>query len=102
MRSEIVELHAFVGQVVISSATHRRFLFNKITAPEICVVTEVPGTSGYPEHYVFSTINGDPISTGVLVFENRALTEPFKEAFEAYGHTQDAYWENYGYWMRKD
>lgn len=102
MRSEIVELHAFVGQVVISSATHRRFLIKKITAPEIHVVTEVPGTSGYPEHYAYGTINGDPISAGLLVFENRELTKPFKEAFEAYSHTEDAYWENVGYWMRKD
>jgi hypothetical protein len=102
LERDIVELCSFVDKVVISSVTNRRFLIKKITAPEIHVVTEVPGTSGYPEHYVYGTINGDPISAGLLVFENQALTEPFKEAFEAYSHTQDAYWENYGYWMRKD
>ena len=97
-----MELKSFIGQVVISSATKRRFILKEITAPEICVVTEKPGTSGYFEHYVFETVNGDPISTGALVFENPALTEPFKQAFEAYSHTEDARWERYHYWLMKD
>lgn len=97
-----MELHAFIGQVVIASATQRRFLIQRITAPEIVVVSEVHGISGYPEHYVYRTINGDPISTGALFFEDATLTEPFKKAYEAYSNTKDAYWENYGYWMRRD
>lgn len=97
-----MDLKKFVGQVVISSVTKRRFILKNITAPEIGVVSETPGTSGYPEHYVYGTINGDPISTGTLVFENPALTEPFKAAYKAYCRTEAAYWESYGYWMRRD
>lgn len=97
-----MELKDFIGQVVICTANNRRFRLKEITAPEIGVVSVTPGPSGYLEHYRFRTINGDPISTGTLVFENPALTEPFKKAFDAYARTQDAYWENYGYWMRRD
>lgn len=94
-----MELKDFIGQVVISAATNRRFKVTRITAPEIKVASEKPGTSGYPAHYVYPTVNGDPISTGELVFENPALKEPFQAAFEAYCRTEDARWENYGYWM---
>lgn len=97
-----MELKDFIGQVVISSATKRRFKLHEITAPEICVETEEPNASGYFEHYVFETINGDPISTGRLVFENPALTKPFVEAFAAYERTEDARWECYGYWMWRE
>ena len=97
-----MELKAFIGQVVISTSTKRRFLLESITAPEIRVVSKEPGTSGYPEHYAYRTINGDPFSTGALVFENPELTEPFKAAFEAYNRTEEARWESYGYWLHRD
>lgn len=97
-----MELKDFIGQVVISATSNRRYKIYRITAPEIGVVTETPGSSGYLEHYCFRTINGNPIATGVLVFENPALTEPFKAAFDAYERTEDAYWENFDYWMRRD
>ena len=97
-----MDLKDFIGQVVLSTVSKRRFRLMKITAPEIKVVSEKPGTSGYPEHYVYPTINGDPISTGRLMFENPALKEPFKTAFEAYCQTENARWENYGYWLHKD
>lgn len=97
-----MELKEFIGQIVISTGTNRRYIIERITAPEIGVVTQQPGTSGYPEHYVYPTINGDPISTGKLMFENPALKEPFKTAFEAYCQTENARWENYGYWLHKD
>jgi hypothetical protein len=97
-----MELKDFIGQVVICAATKRRFRLYEITAPETCVVTEKPGSSGYLEHYTYRNINGNPISTGVLLCEKPELTEPFKAAFDAYERTEDAYWENYGYWMRRD
>lgn len=97
-----MELKDFIGQVVISTKTKRRFKLHEITSPEICVVTETPGRSGYYEYYAYENINGNPIATGLLVFENQALTEPFKAAFDAYDRTEDAYWERYGYWMRKE
>lgn len=97
-----MELKEFVGQVVVASATKRRFVLKEINAAEIGVVSQQPGPSGYPEHYVYRTINGDPISNGALVFENPALTEPFKKAYEAYCHTEEARWECYDYWMHRD
>ena len=96
-----MELKDFIGQVVISAKTKRRFVLEKITAPEIGVVTEEPGPSGYPQHYVYETINGDPFSRGLLLFEDLSLTAPFVAAYEAYSHTEDAYWENYDYWLHK-
>ena len=30
------------------------------------------------------------------------LLEPFKKVYDTYSRTEDAYRENYGYWMRKD
>lgn len=97
----MMELKDFVGQVVISTATKQRYKLKEITAPEICVITEKPGTSGHYKHYTYENINGNPFANGLLVFENPALTEPFKVAFEAYCHTEEARWENYGYWMRR-
>lgn len=97
-----MELKDFIGAIVIAPGINKRFAIREITAPEIGVVSEKPGISGYPEHYVYRTMNGDPISTGALVFENPELTEPFKAAFNAYCRTEDAYWESYDYWMRRD
>ena len=96
-----MELTAFIGKVVVCPTTHRRFALTKITSPSINVTCLSPapmeGTT-----YVFHTINGDPISNGTLVFEDARVAEPFKEAYAAYCRTKDAYWEEYGYWMRKD
>ena len=97
-----MELKSFIGQVVISSATGRRFVLKRITSPEIGVATVEPGPSGYTEYYTYRTINGDPISTGALRFEDPALTEPFLAAYKAYCRTEDAYWEEYDYWLHRD
>lgn len=97
-----MKLNEFIGQVVISARSGRRFKIEEITAPEIGVVSESPDSHGYFEHYVYRTINGDPISDGSLLFENPALTEPFKAAFKAYSHTMDARVETYFYWLLRD
>ncbi len=95
-------LKDFIGKVVISTYTNTRFVITEITAPEIAVRTEKPNGLGYYSHYCWETINGDPITNGDLAFEDKSLTEPFKVAYNAYCRTEDAYWENYGYYMRKD
>lgn len=97
-----MELKDFVGKVVISSESKARYVLTKIAAPEISVRSEKPNERGYYSHYCWETINGDPISNVYLVFEDRSLTEPFKAAYNAYCLTEDARWENYGYYMRKD
>ena len=97
-----MELKDFIGKVVISTESKKRYVLTEITAPEIAVRTEKPNERGYYSHYCWETINGDPISNGYLVFEDQSLTEPFKAAYNAYCRTEDAYWENYGYYMRRD
>ena len=97
-----MELKNFIGKVVIAPHTGKRFLINEITSPEICVVTVEPEHHGYRSYYSYPTINGDPFSKGYLVFEDASLLEPFIAAFKAYVRTEDAYWEDYGYWMRRD
>ena len=38
----------------------------------------------------------------ILLFEDATLTELFKSAYSTYCHTMGAYWEEYGYWFRRD
>ena len=97
-----MELKQFIGKIVISTSTNKRYCLNRITSPYIDVVSELPNSSGYPSHYRFDCINGDPISNGNLVFEDQSLTEPFKNAYSAHFRSMDGYWEDYGYWMRRD
>ena len=96
-----MELKDFIGKIVISTSSQTRYVLDEITAPEISVRTEKPNERGYRPYYTWETINGDPISRGYLKFEDESLTEPFKVAYNAYCSTKDAYWENYGYYMRK-
>ena len=97
-----MELKDFIGKVVISTTSKTRYVLKEITAPEISVITEKPNEHGYHPCYCWETINGDPISNGYLMFEDESLTEPFKAAYEAYSRTEDARWERYGYYMRRD
>lgn len=96
-----MELKDFIGKTVISTSTKRRYVLTEITAPEIKVRTEKPNRMGYYEHYCWETINGDPITNGDLAFEDPTLTEQFVATYAAYSRTEDARWENYGYWLRK-
>ena len=97
-----MKLTDFIGQIVIEPTTKKRYMLYEITAPCIVVVTEKPDARGYHTRYSWKTINGDPISNGILLFENATLTEPFKVAYNEDCHGNDAYWEEYGYWMRRD
>ena len=95
-----MELKDFIGKVVISTVSKRRFVLTKITSPEIRARSEKPNSYGTYDNYSWETINGNPFNVH-LVFEDETLNEPFKKAYEEYCHSQDAYWEEYGYWMRK-
>jgi hypothetical protein len=101
MGGKFMELKDFIGKIVISTSTNKRYRLHRITSPYIDVESELPNSGGYPSHYRFDCINGDPFSSGTLVFEDQSLTEPFKAAYQAYCNTEDARWENYGYYMRK-
>ena len=96
-----MELESFIGKVVVSSKTKKRYVIYKITSPEILVRDELPDENGNRKCFGFATINTDPITNGALMFEDKNLTEPFKMAFSDYCHSSDAYWEELGYWMRR-
>lgn len=97
-----MELGKFIGKVVISATTKNRYRLHCITASYIDVESVQPNSSGYHSHYRFDCINGDPISNGNLTFEDQSLAEPFQKAYAAHCHSANGYWEDYGYWMRKD
>lgn len=97
-----MELKAFIGKVVVSAQTNQRYTLYKITSSYIDVESVEPNESGHHPHYRFEIINKDPITEGHLIFEDASLKAPFIKAFNEYSHTKYAYWEDYGYWMRKD
>ena len=98
----MMELKNFIGKVVISMATKRRYLLTQITAPYIVATVEQADPRGNRASYRWDTVNGDPFSTGVLVFEDVSLKAAFQKAYEAYCNRQVGRWEEYGYWLRKD
>ncbi len=97
-----MELNQFIGKIVISTSTWKKYRLYRITSPYIDVESEKPGSNGYHSHYRFDCVNDDPFSNGKLIFEDQSLDEPFKKAYYAYCRTENARWENYGYYMRKD
>ncbi len=97
-----MELKEFIDKVVICPTNNKRYLLYEIKGPTISALEEQPNTFGTRFYYSWETINGDPITNGYLVFEDQSLTEPFKQAYEAYSRTKDAYLETYEYYMRKE
>lgn len=96
-----MELKDFIGKIVVRASDKKRLFITEIKAPAIEAQTVEKGVYGHYTCYSWETINGDPITNGYLVFEDRTLTEPFKKAYDAYCRTEDAYWENYEYYMRR-
>ena len=97
-----MELKDFIGKIVIRATDKKRLFITEITAPKIVAQTIEKDVYGHYTCYSWETINGDPITNGYLIFEDESLTVPFiKEAYDEYCRTEDAYWENYGYYMRK-
>ena len=96
-----MQLNEFINKVVIATASQKRMYLREITSPYLCTVTVQPEENGHYGFYSWPTINGDPFKNGYLVFEDASLMQPFREAYDAYCRTQDAYWEEYGYWMRR-
>ena len=97
----IMDIKAFIGKDVIIEKTKNSCVLTEITAPYIQVQTKAPNSSGYPSTYRFETINGDPFTNNLLIFEDSTLLEPFMKAYKAYCHTKDAYYEEICYWMRR-
>ncbi|MBQ4066554.1 MAG: hypothetical protein IJD22_02800 [Clostridia bacterium] len=97
-----MEIKDFINKVVIYPKNNRRYLLYRITSPFITVASAQPDAGGHFSMYRIPTINGDPISTGELYFEDPSLKEPFLAAYGNYCRTEDAYWEEFEYWMRRD
>lgn len=97
-----MDIKDFIGNVVIDPETGTRYILHEITSPTISVVSVSPDKNGHLKRYIYNTINGDPISNGSLIFEDKSLTEVFLKTYGEYCRSRDAYYEEYGYWMRKD
>lgn len=97
----MIKLNDFVGKVVVEVRSGKRYTLSVITAPYISVKTMLPNSSGYLEFYRFECINGDPFSRGVLKFEDSTLTGPFNKTYQQHCNSEDGYYEDYGYWLRK-
>lgn len=97
-----MELNSFIGKVVISTKTKKRFVLYRISAPSIVVQEEKPDEKGLRRWFSFETANGDPFANELLVFEDASLTEPFIKAYSAHCNSEDGRWEEFEYWMRKD
>ena len=95
-----MEIKDFIGKVVIGVESKKRYVLTEITSPYIAVKEENKVNSGIS--IIYDTINGDPFEKGILVFEDATLTKTFKAAYDAYCRTKDAYYEEIGYWMRRD
>ena len=96
-----MELKEFIGKVVICRKTNRKYTIREITAPEFVVQDINKNAYGTYSTYCYENQNGDPVSRGLLDFEDASLKEPFIEAFAKYDATEDAKWERYSYWLYK-
>ena len=96
-----MNINDFIGVAVIDVSTKRRWVIEKITSPYIQVASAMPPENGYTVYYNYCTINGDPFTNNLLIFEDSRLLEPFMKAYKEYCHTKDAYYEEIGYWMRR-
>ena len=97
-----MQISDFIGKVVIEAESKKRYVLKEITSPYITASEERTNEKGHRGSYIWFAINGDPNSRGDLRFEDESLTEPFKVAYNTYCRSRDAYWEEYGHWMRKD
>lgn len=88
-------MNDFVGKVVVSTETKRRFVLTSITAVEMTARAENLNARGFYDTYSWSTLNSDPISRGQLVFEDASLKEAFVKAFETYCNSAEGRWERY-------
>ena len=95
-----MEIKDFIGKVVIGVESKKRYVLTEITSPYIAVQEENNVNSGIS--IIYDTINGDPFEKGILVFEDTTLAEPFKATYSTYCRKKDAYYEEIGYWMRRD
>ena len=88
-------MNEFVGKVVVSTESKKRFVLTSITAVEMTARAEKLNDRGFYDTCSWSTVNSNPVSQGKLVFEDASLTEAFIKAFEAYCNSAEGRWEQY-------
>jgi hypothetical protein len=89
----------YIGKVVISSNTKKRYILTKIHATYICVDSEKLNQYGTRSSYMFKTDNEDPFTSGDLYFEDAALTERFKKEYKEHCRSEDGHSEAWMNWM---
>lgn len=97
-----MEIKDFIGKIVIRTDNNQRYKLYEVTSPTIEIIDLKPKSNGVCTVYRYHTINGNPFETGQLKFEEDNLGAQFKTAYDAYCRTKDAYWEEYGYWLRRE
>lgn len=97
-----MQIKDFTNKVVVCTSTKKRMYLYDIKAPSLTTVTVEPDKYGHHTFYSWPTINGDPFKNGYLVFEEEGLLEQFIKLYDEYSRTEDAYWENYEYWFRRE
>jgi len=95
-------LKDFVGQIVIKISDQKRYIVTDITANEFKIRELTPDKNGHCGNWSFECISSNPIEDKFLKFEDPGLDCVFTEIYDAYCRTEDARWESYGYWLRKE
>ena len=90
----------YIGKIVISSKTKKRYVLTKIHAAYISVGSEELNQYGTRSSYMFKTDNGDPFTSGSLCFEDSMLSEAFKREYADYCRSEDGRAEAWIYWMQ--
>ena len=101
-RVVLMLIQDFIGKIVIRKCDGSRYRIYEITSPTIEVTAVKPNENGYCYHLRYHTINGDPFSTGDLVFENESLLSPFLSAYNAHCLSDVGRMEEYGFWLRRE
>ena len=68
-----MELKDFIGKIVIRATDKKRLFITEITAPKIVAQTIEKDVYGHYTCYSWETINGDPITNGYLIFEDKSF-----------------------------
>lgn len=97
-----MEIKDFIGKEVMSTNSKQHYIIEKIDGTFISAKATKPSENGTYAHYRWMTGTApydNAIARGTLVFEDVILTEPFKETYEDYRHTEGR-WDSYLYNMR--
>ena len=89
----------YIGKVVISSNTKKRYILTKIHATYISVDSEKLNQYGTRSSYMFKNDNEDPFTSGDLYFEDLTRNERFKKEYKEYCFSKEGGSEAYMYWM---